>query len=215
MKIGAIKLEALGLMYPSEIPAYSTADTMDDAYANILSDYSEILARMTGSIARCLDVIVERRVLPVKRLELYLSDAETIGKMYKFDLPASLDFYDVYDVDRVIMQSENAYNGYYPYRMEGKTLVLLSPDEAASFSLLYHPTVTPPSVWANEDELTGVPDELARLIPYFIKGEMFREEEPGEAAEAMSWFEQRISEISNKSTGNQSKVATVYAQGWL
>ena len=209
MKIGAIKLEALGLMYPSEIPAYSTADTMDDAYANILSDYSEILARMTGSIARCLDVIVERRVLSVKRLELYLADAEKIGKMYKFDLSASLDFFDV---DRVIMQAENAYNGYYPYRMEGKMLVLLSPDEAASFSLLYHPTVTPPSVWENDAELVGVPDELARLIPYFIKGELFREEEPGEAAEAMAWFEQRLASIAQKRTEKQGKVASVYAQ---
>ena len=211
MKVSDIKVQALTLMYPDEIPAYMTGGTVEN-YSKILGDFSEMLGRMTGSIARCLDVIVERRVLPVKRLELYLADAETIGKMYKFDLSASLDFFDV---DRVIMQAENAYNGYYPYRMEGKTLVLLSPDEAASFSLLYHPTVTPPSVWANEAELTGVPDELSRLIPYFIKGELFREDEPGEAAEAMAWFEQRLSEISNKSTGMQTNVATVYAQGWL
>lgn len=207
MKIGDIKLEALGLMYPGEIPAYSTADTMDSGYANILSDYSEILARMTGSLARCLDVIAERRVLPVKRAELYLTNAARNGRAYRFEKPV-----DCYDVDRVIMQAENAYDGDYPYRMEGESLVLHDPDMEASFSLLYHPTVTPHSVWENDAELVGVPDELARLIPYFIKGELFREEEPGEAAEAMAWFEQRLASIAQKRTEKQGKVASVYAQ---
>lgn len=211
MKIGDIKLQALGLMYP-EVPAYATGDTLKNFD---LSDYSEILARMTGSMARCLDVIVERRVLPSVHKELYLTDAETgkgivgnkSGAAYRFDLSKLNDFFDV---DRVIMMSENAYDGEYPYRLEGDKLILLAPDEAASFSLLYHPRVIPSSVWNDAADLDVVPDEIARLIPYFIVGELYREDEPGEAAEALSWFEQRIAEIAPKRTAMQRKVSSVY-----
>ena len=213
MKIGDIKLEALGLMYPDDIPAYSTADTMEN-YHSIMSDHSEMIARMTGSIARCIDVIVEQRVLPVKRKDLYLVDsagdgikANKSGLVYRFDLEEVSDFFDV---SRVIMVCDNAYDGDHPYRMEDKVLVLLAPEDHASFTLLYHPTVNVQSVWNNEGELDGIPDELARLIPYFIKGELFREDEPGEAAEAMSWFEQRIAEIAPKRTAMQRKVSSVY-----
>ena len=211
MKIGDIKLQALWLMYP-EVPAYATGDTLKNFD---LSDYSEILARMTGSMARCLDVIVERRVLPSVREELFLTDAETgrgivgnkSGAAYRFDLSKLNNFFDV---DRVIMMSENAYDGEYPYRLEGDKLILLAPDEAASFSLLYHPRVIQLSVWDDAEELKGIPDEIARLIPYFIVGELYREDEPGEAAEALSWFEGRIAEISQKRTEKQSKVSSVY-----
>lgn len=209
MKIGDIKIEALGLMFPDEIPAYATGDTAQN-YDVIMSDYSEMLARMTGSIARCVDVIVERRVLPVKRKELFLENADKNGALYRFDLTGVADFFDV---DRVIMQSENAYDGDYPFRMEEKMLVIEEYKESESFSLLYYPRITPPSVWDNEKVLEGVPEEIARLIPYFIKGELFREEEAGEAAEAMSWFEQRLAAISDKHIGRQAHVASVYSMG--
>ncbi len=208
MKIGDIKIEALRLMY-ADVPARMTAENIEDHTAD--SDFEGYLAMMHGAINRCLNVIVERRVLPIKRHELNLAGAEKRGRTYRFNLSGVSDFYDV---SRVIMVSENAYDGDYPYRMEGESLVLLSPDEAASFSLLYHPRLS--YVEPNDNgELEGVPNEIAMLIPYYLKGEIYREDESGEASEAMSWFEQRLSEISEKRTEKQGSVACLYDQGVL
>lgn len=43
---------------------------------------------------------------------------------------------------------------------------------------------------------TGIPDNLARLIPYYVKGEVMANDEPDSAAYAMSMFESLLETIA-------------------
>ncbi len=209
MKIGDIKIEALRLMF-AEVDACMSADNISD-YENsdTVGDY---LAAMPGAINRCLSDIASRRILPEKRTALSLSDGERLMSAYRFDLPKIAA--DFYDVSRVIAETHHGYDGDYPFRMEGKTLVLLCPDESARFTLLYYPTLPTVASYDNGLELE-IPDEIASVIPYFIKGEIYREDEVSDAAEAMSWYEQRIAALDRHRTEKQTHVSSVYSQVML
>ena len=207
MKVGDIKIEALRLMFAG-VPALMNADNLYGYESR--SEFELYLSMMPGSIHRCIDNIVSRCILPVKRKELSLTGVERRGRFYRFDISGS----DFYEVSRVIKMSEDEYDGDHPYRMEGETLVLLAPDEASSYTLLYHPKI-PHKEYKDTDELVGIPDEIAVLMPYFIKGELYREDEAGEAAEAMSWFEQRLASLGETRTEKQGSVACLYDQGVL
>lgn len=55
-------------------------------------------------------------------------------------------------------------------------------------------------------ELQDVPDALARLLPLYMKSELYAEEEPSEARLARSLFDNALSEMGD----TQSVVAEVY-----
>lgn len=205
MKIGDIKIEALRLMFAVS-DGSMTAETLHEYEGmDTVGDY---LAAMPGSINRCLSDISSRRILPEKRYELRLAEGQRLVSAYRFDLSKIEDFYDV---SRVIAEGQNGYDGDYPFRMEGKTLVLLSPDDGAAFTLLYYPKLALPAPYDNEMDLE-IPDEIAAVIPYFLKGEIYREDEIGDAAEAMSWYEQRLAALDPHRTEKQTRVSSVYSQ---
>lgn len=205
MKIGDIKIEALRLMF-ALIEGNMTAETLTDyEQSDTVGDY---LAAMPGSINRALADITSRRILPEKRHVLTLADGQRLMSAYRFDLSQIDDFYDV---SRVIAETHNGYDGNYPFRMEGRTLVLLAPDDSATFTLLYYPKLAPVGAWANTHDL-DIPDEIASVIPYFLKGEIYREDEIGDAAEAMSWYEQRLAALDPHRTEKQDRVVSTYSQ---
>ncbi len=207
MKIGDIKAQALKLMFVTytddiradEIEAYTDQE-----------NYRPYLLGMTDSINRCLSDVENRRVLPVKRYELKFEDAVQSRSAYRFDLSAVADFFDVC---RLVAEGDYTYDGDAPYFMEGDTLVLRGADEDVDYTLLYYPKIKRlPEYEENTKELEGVPEEIAVLIPYFIKGDLFREDEPNEAGEARNWYESGMASLERKRSEKQGRVATVYSQ---
>ena len=208
MKVGDIKIDALRLMF-AEIDNGMTAENVGSYDGD--AEVGDYLRSMPGSIRRSLLDLESRRILPERSAPLKLAEAERVKSFYRFDLSTIKDFYDV---SRVTMYGESSYEGDYPYRIEGNTLILISPDENATFNLLYYPRVKIPSALGN-GEVLEIPDEIAALIPYFIKGELYRQDEINDAAEAMSWYEQRLALLAPKRTEKQSHVSSVYSQVML
>ena len=65
----------------------------------------------------------------------------------------------------------------------------------------------------NEDADTDdmwLPDYIARLIPYFIKSDLYQEEEPDLAAAARNLFEASLDDIKTQRQMNQSFVHQTY-----
>lgn len=208
MKIGDIKIEALRLMF-ALIEGDMRAETLTNyEQSDTVGDY---LDAMAGSINRALADITSRRILPEKSKELSFTEDQRRMSAYRFDLSQIEDFYDV---SRVIAETHNGYDGNHPFRMEGRTLVLLAPDETAHFTLLYYPKLALHPSYGNEAEL-AIPDEIASVIPYFIKGELYREDEVSDAAEAMSWYEQRLAALDPHRTEKQDRVVATYSQVML
>ena len=212
MKVGKIKIEALRLMFADLDPLISPNNISDYETDDQYGDY---LSAMTGSINRAINDIVSRKILPEKELEVPLGSGSRRGITLRLNLGAYLEDNgknnDIYDISRVIRETDYDYDGAYPYRMEGKVMVLLAPDETAHYTILYYPKIKPVEEYENTRDLK-IPDEIAALIPYFVKGELYRQDEAGDASEAMAWYEQRIAALSPYSTGTQTHVASVYSQ---
>lgn len=207
MTVGQIKIEALRLMFAADLDPLISPKNIADHETD--DQYGDYLTAMTGSINRAINDIVSRRILPEKALEVPLGSGSRRGITLRLNLG---EYKDLYDISRVIRETDYDYDGAYPFRMEGKVMVLLAPDESARFTILYHPRVKAVETYENDRDLAEIPDEIASVIPYFVKGELYRQDEAGDASEAMSWYEQRIAALSPYHTGTQTHVASTYSQ---
>ena len=206
MTVGQIKIEALRLMFAADLDPLISPKNIADHETD--DQYGDYLTAMTGSINRAINDIVSRRILPEQALEIPAGTGSTRYGNRRLNLAQHPE---IYDVSRVIAESDRGYDGAHPFRMEGRTVLLLGADAEASYTLLYYPRIKEVQTWENERELE-IPDEIASVIPYFIKGELYRQDEAGDASEAMSWYEQRLAALSPYSTGTQTHVASVYSQ---
>lgn len=215
MTLGDIKIETLKIMFSNV-----DHDIVASELENLIHDdrYRGYLLNMTGALNRCMSSIEEKRVLPLK--SAVLNDLESIvtASCVKYNLDNISDFYDV---DRVIYESaDGEYVGECEYRVDGNLLVLKKrEDPEDTYTLLYNPSLERVSS-TNEynTPLSGIPDSIASYIPYFLKGELFREDEPNEAGEARNWYEQAMEEMVRAKAhriSSQESVKEKYSQGWL
>lgn len=207
MRLGEIKAQALKLMLVTDTEEIRAADIERISDDDVYRPY---LLGMIGAINRCLSDIEQRRVLPVCQRGLLPEEATRGRSTLRFALSGVADFFDVC---RIVAEGDYTYDGDAPYYMEGKTLVLRGMDGDVDYTLLYYPRLCRLSEDAdNEAELAGVPEEIACLIPYFIKGDLYREDEPNEAGEARNWYESGMAALERGRTEKQGRVATVYSQ---
>lgn len=207
MKLGDIKVEALRLMFMGgalEIGADQLADFADDA------TYGYYLSRMSGAINRAFSVIERRHVLPVKAVRL-VADGDG---MVRFDLRSIAP--DLYDVARVTWSREGTYEPSADHHIEGAELLVPAFDAEADYTLLYYPCIERVSVGTSDEKEIELPDEIAEVIPYAIKGDLFRDDENEEADAARVFFETALHEIAlSHEHGAQGAVQAVYGGGLL
>lgn len=208
MKIGDIKLEAIKIMFVNY-----NADITIEQIGRLKADenYNSYLVNMPGSINRCLSNIEDKRVLPVKSYVIEPENIVASGSRARFDLSSIEDFFDV---DRVVCETATGdYITDHKYSREGNILVIHDYDEEDSYRVLYYPSIK--RISSLDDENTkelDVPENIAVLIPYFIKGDLYREDEPNEASEARNWYEAGMEAIYNGRENKITSVKSVYSQ---
>ena len=207
MTLGEIKIESLKLMYTN-----LADDINEDMLENYLNDenYRGYLFAMTGSINRCFGRIENRKVLPSKSYTLDASMGEKRGAFIRFNLDYLIK--DIYCVDRIVYENTNgAYVPDYDYMTEGNYLVLNSIKDGETYTVIYKPTIKRVGSGNDEKEI-DIPDSIATIIPYYVKGDLFRDDEPNEASESRNWFEQALDEIAYKPTSKSNTVKSVFNQ---
>lgn len=160
------------------------------------------LKGMRSSINRALSFIEARGVLPDERMEIELDFS---GAFPCFELPLRC-----YHPIRVARIDENGVCGNVAFERQGARIFISDADTGASYALIYKPRIDRILPGVCDFDEVKIPEGIASVIPYFVKGELFRDEEPGEAGEARNWFEQAISEMMVRQDGEQRTVATVY-----
>lgn len=194
MTIGEIKKEALRLLQATEreVDGEAVSDLEGDAFC---ADY---LRRMTGAIGRCLSDM-ERRLalLPVCRA-VAEGEWEHTAHVSRLSLAAWGDVSTVLEVSR---EGEDGYAGDVAFSVAGQELVLPRLAAGTQVRVTYVPIA--PRVERYDNSLSldaAVPASLQPLIPYFLKGELYREEEPAEASEAHSRYEAGMEEYLRRMT---------------
>lgn len=191
MNIGEIKAEALKLMFAG----YDTIE--EGTVAGLATDenYSVYLAGMVGSINRCLSDLEAKGALPEKRMELSVAEGEITGDRILFDL-SGLAYSEIV---RVVKAAAWGYDGCCPYDLEANVLTLdYDAGEQPSFALIYLPRAERVSLATSNSDPIDLPDYLACLVPYFIKGDLYRDDEPSEAAEARNYYEAAVAALLSK-----------------
>lgn len=200
MKIKEIKIEALKLMFAS----YD-----NDYEANAIENneqFKDYLINMPGSINRCFAVLENKGVLPLGFHKVNGSSDTTDG--VSVDMNTAVE--NFLDVERVSYQGKYGdRHPSFPYTRDGNVIYLEGIFQGDSYTIYYRPRIS--RVWTDDTELSvlGIPDRIAALIPYFIKGDLFREEDAAEASNARAWFEGAMDELT-KHTLNYGGVQTVY-----
>lgn len=151
--------------------------------------------------------------MPSKSRTLSISEGVVSGAYIRFNLSQIID--DFFDIDRIVSESScGEYNGDCDYQREGDTVVLdrYSEDDDIVYTILYRPSVKRINSFTDNEEELQIPENIASIIPYFVKGDLYRDDEPNEASEARNWFESAIEEMLIKRANKTNKVKTVYSQ---
>jgi hypothetical protein len=199
MKIGEIKIEALKMMFANDYDM--SIDDIPKMMGN--ETMGSYLIRMNGSINRALDRIQNAYVIPTK--SYYIEEDELVEcKFYnRFDTTLIEDL-DV--IERVSAESGYMYNPDFEYRMEEESLIL---QKGWEYTIIYYPIIPPVDIKVRDDDELELPDYVARLIPYFIKSELYQEDEPSLAADARNVFEMSLDDLKYRRQGRQNRVKRV------
>jgi len=191
MTIGEIKLDAMNLMFARS----ESLETLEQD-----ENYRDYMINLTGAINRSFSSIEEKRVLPTKAKAL--TNGVVRGTWLRFE-------YNEFDIDRIVFESDTEYRGSVSYMVEGDNLVV--ENKTGTYTLIYRPTIPRiTSITLNSTEL-DIPDSIASAIPYYIKGDLYRDDEPDEASEARAYYEAQMSQIQKKSDGVQRCVEARYS----
>lgn len=207
MKLGDIKVEALKLMFMGgamEIGADQLLDFADD------HTYGYYLSRMPGAINRAFAVIERKGVLPLRAVQLTAPESGVA----RFHLPGVAP--DLYEVARVSWHRHGVHEPNEDYMLEGGDLIVHDFDKDADYRLVYHPRIERIGAGTSDETEIDIPDEIAELIPYAIKGDLFRDDDSDEADAARARFEYALDEIRRSHAPDfAGAVQTVYGMGWM
>ena len=207
MKLGDIKIEALKLMfvnYNSDISIESLEQLALD------ENYGSYLVNMPGAINRCFSSLEDKRVLPVKSYTLQPSEGLASGSFMRYNLSDILS--DYFDIERLVcVTGDGEYVGEHDYQKEGDTLVIPDYDEDNTYTLLYYPKIQRITSLTSDETELDIPDNIAAHIPYFIKGDLYRDDEPNEASEARNWYEAAMDAILSSQSNKVGKIVSKFS----
>ncbi len=197
MKLGEIKIEALKLMFANG-REYISADGIEQL--KDMEEYCDYLISMPGAINRCFALLEEMRVLPSKSF--------TLGEGGRYALDELIP--DFFDLERIVYEGRE-YNPNCEYYREGDEIIISDYEPAGEYRVIYKPMLTRIFDSTDEDTELPIPDRIACYIPYFIKSELFRADEPDEADIARRWFTSALEQISKSEDGRQTGVLRRYS----
>jgi len=203
MTLGEIKLQTLRLMF-MDAEGDITLDNLPELYDSV--EYRGYLNGMNGSINRALARIERAGAMPLNRRKLERNEGVE-GRYYTtYNLANIIPDYS--RLDRVISEIGYSYNGNYPYRLEGDVLILPNNRNLQNIYLIYVKKVPWVSESTRDDTELDMPDYLSSILPYYIKADLWEEEEPELANHARNIFEKALEEsVSIVGTGTASIIS--------
>ncbi len=210
MKLGEIKLEALMMIYPGEVFNVDI-DNLESAMVALKGDpnFADYLANMPGIINRCFGVLEQREVLPTKQAELSLAQGENLGPYLRYRINERIE--DLRAIEKVIYADGESYEDMCDYRRESQYSILVPFKKQGRYIFVYTPKIPRISVLTSEStEILEGREDIASLIPYFVKAELLVTEHPDDSQMARSLFESALNNLLPQREGHQSAVENVY-----
>lgn len=183
---------------------YNNIDYQD--WENLQHDetVSDYLIKMNDSINRCLEEISKNKKLPTKIYDVKDSDlAYLSNKYYRFNVDSIENFYLIKQIN-ALCGSEYVLNIDFIY--ENGDTILLPNNPRMTYFIVYYPL---PIVVSSDYDDILLPQDIVNLIPYWVKADLYIQEEPAEAQESRALFYQALNSVPNKER-TQHRVKKVY-----
>lgn len=220
MKIEDIKKEALRLMFATE----NASGNLDE-----LEGVEDYLDKMEGSIQRCLVRVSQAKKLGLKSYRCKITSREVGETDEQFEercrsingidmdsltwgLNLADKIKDFMQIDKIFILAPNrskiAYSEF--SMLDNKTICFDSClPNGTEVQIMYFPMFKYETNSVDELDLS---DEICTIIPYFIKGELYEEDEYQLAQQAMSTFEARLNAIDVAPVTVQTNVSDVWGR---
>ncbi len=213
MKLGEIKIEALRLCFATPELSIDTEDeevftaTLENISFN--ATYKDYISAMPGSINRCFSAIEHKKILRTKEKRYKKADLIVEDEIYQIPL----DKKEMYDVESVTLISNGViiHNVKYSF-LSGDRITVLPIGEKDVYIVTYTPYIPRIKSYTSDSYEIDLSEDVLALIPYFIKGDIMRVDDPNEAAEARNIFEGMCAEIYRGVGKIQTEVDTVLSQ---
>lgn len=207
MKLGELKIETLRLLFADADGVPLTVSGLDEAEDS--EQYAQYLRMMPGAINRGLSYLEMRGVLPLKTVIL-AADGCGMLSYGKDELPA--DFRRAVNVQYVDAMGQRR-NCRQWHAENGGLCVAASADEP-QVAVWYLPRLERLAADAPDDTEIPLPEELAQMLPYWLKGELFRSDEPDEAVAARKYFDEFLADFEAAENAFAGSVDETFAAGY-
>ena len=211
MTYAQIYAESLRLMFAAGTDDFAaTAEGMAGLIDN--PNYRDYMLALPGAVNRCFADLEAKKVLHWKVARPDMSGADDVGDYKRLILSEVIP--DCYEIERVVCH--RGYGGKVildageDYFIEGDELLLPKGEECA---VHYTPVLPKITVETDLDGQVPLSPALAAVVPYYVKGELYRQEEPHDAAEAYNLYEQRVAQVCPPVGQMRGSVTMVYGFG--
>ncbi len=203
MTVNEIKIAALQIMFTNY--AHDIRDENVDEIVD--EEYTQYIVNMDACINRALGRFESANVLPLCCKEYTHYDGDVGDYNTRYDLSVISDFRAIC---RVIYERGRTYVPSCEYALEGDVLVLPTLPRDGKYRLLYHKRLKRIAIACPSSTVLDVSDDLAELIPYYIKAELLEEDEPSLATQARNIFEAMLAEREKPYASGQNSVKNIF-----
>ena len=203
----------------------NNGEKIDSQIVSNIPEYSERTSVIVPSINRALYRLSELKKLPVKELTVtYKSNSLNVDELpTKYDTAEGYIIIDsggsiitiqsncIMGVSNVILEDRNyGISTNISYFIQGEIIKLPPLEYGQRYTLFYQPKV----IEVSEDSLDTVeipyPDYVLNCVPYFVKADVFEEDNPTLANLSRNIFESYASQIPSKNQSTMRGVIDVY-----
>lgn len=211
MKLGEIKLETLYLCFATPELSIDTEDaTVFSDTLNALksdSNYSDYLNASVGAINRALSYFELKGMVPVKRAEIPFDSSEVVNGCFTMDLPRIIpDFCSLVSLS----EANSDIVSYVEYAQDGALIRAFPPTVGNGYTVQYIPTLERITHATSEEYDIPLPRYMCEAIPYFVKGDIMRVDNPEEAERAREEFYSLCREMPINGEDKIFQVRTLY-----
>lgn len=189
----SIAKETLRLMF--------VTDDASGRYTDIagVNDYKD---KMNGAVYRAIIRVCQAKKAGYKTINIENDNIYSLND--GLDLTIADSSAKIMQIDKVSVKYKNCstipYNKF--YTIDYKTLVLDERlPEGTKVKVYYYPSYV---------ELEELRDDVISIIPYFVKSELYEEDEAGLAAKARNMFEQQLLAIEMNPQTVQTQIENVF-----
>ena len=206
MTLADLKVQSLLLLNINDIKI--SVENLEDVESD--NNYKDLFSRMPAAIMRAMNRIKAAGVIPKKTYDAAAVEDNT--NIARYDL--STEISDFSKLVRVVVSGNNFYCGNYPYTFEGINVVLFGLRKGWNVTFIYEPKLPFINIVSDNATEIPLPEELASIIPYFVKADIYEQDEPELSTQARNIFEGMLAAYVPQEENVEAFVESVYKSGW-